>query len=279
MSKTTITFEGLMIFHKHTDGFYELGILNAQLIGHRHPPHIGSQHDQPTDDVPPHEFRIEITPDPGTGSGTLKLGPPELEPFLIQSDRWSLAVNDADGNIETGITADESLPDRHSLQIADIKFGWIINLESSEFHDQTLVRATGKFRPIIRLSKGNLYSFCKSGGLNVIKNLNSSDFGFMAGLLALGIDTSAGETVTLKADGGDAVFSIPSGTDARVEISNSTSDTSGKSHFHVYYDQIFTGVAKQDQFDFETQTGVKHPGQCPDAVVVGIFPIRCGGLL
>lgn len=275
MSKTTITFEGLMIFHRTADGFYELGILNAQLIGQHHG---GLRHDHSTHDVPPHEFRIEISPDPTTGSGKLTKGASELEPFLRQSDRWSLEVKDAKGNIETGIFADESLPDRHSLKVGDKKFGWIINLESSEFHNKDLDRATGKFRPIIRLSKGNLYSFCKSGGLNVIKHKKPKDFGFMAGMLALDIDTSAYQKITLKADGGDDVFVIPGGRDYQVDISNSPTEASEGSHFHVYYDQIFTGVANEDQFDFDNQKGVKHPDECPTPIIKGNFPVKCGGL-
>lgn len=274
MSKATITFEGLMIFHQDVDGFYELGILNAQLIGHHH---SGSQH-TPSVAVPLHEFRIDVTPDPLRGTGTWKRGPSDLEPFLTQSNRWSLEVKDAKGNLETGISADESLPDRHSLEVADKKFGWIINLESSEFHNQLLDRESGKFRPIIRLSKGNLYTFCKTGGLNVLKNAKQ-DFGFAAGVLVLTIDNSAGETVTLKADGGDTVFSLLGGSDHRVDISNSTADTSGGSHFHVYYDQIFTSVMPEDRIDFEGQENVTHPDQCPKPLVVSVFPYRCGGLL
>ncbi len=276
MTKTTITFEGLMVFHKDTADLYELGILNAHLMGHH---------------VPLHEFQIKITPDPTDGPGPWQRGPAELDRLLRASDRWSLEVKDASGSVEVGIDADESLPDRKSKTGGDNRFGWIVNLESSEFHKPTrpLARQTGQFKPIIRLSKGHLYTYCMTGGVNVVQNGNSRDFGFMAGLLALDIDTSAGQTVALKLDGsGTEVFALPAGTSYRVEITNITPQPALQSHFHAYYQMIFRGVPANQRFDFTNQEGVPHPDQCPTGAIaktlsrvtiLSTFPYRCGGLL
>jgi len=284
MTKTTLTFEGLMVFHQDTAGIYELGILNAQLMGHH---------------VPLHEFQIKITPNPTGGASPWELGPAQLDPLLRTSDRWSLEVKDASGAIEVGIDADVSLPNRKSATAGDNKFGWIVNLESSEFHNppQPLPRQPRQFKPIIRLSKGHLYTYCMTGGVDVVQNGNSRDFGFMAGVLALDIDTSAGQTVTLKLDGSSTnVFALGAGTSYRVDITNSTPLPSLQSHFHAYYQMIFRGVPPDQQFDFINQANVHHPNQCPtplsplapqasvDALpssvpILAPFPYRCGGLL
>jgi hypothetical protein len=272
MTNTLVTFDGLMIFHKDTSGFYEVGILNAALLGGH---------------IPKHEFQINITPDPRTGTGSLRLGPTDLAPFLLLNKPWPLEVRDTNGNLQAGVNVDESLPDRKKKDKKDNRLGWIVNIESSEFHNSTLDRESNVFSPIIHLLKGNLFTFCKTGRLKKKKHklVIEPDFGYLAGLLALDIDTSAGQTVTMKEEGGGVVFKLPAGTSYRVDITNDNVTPSTASHFHAYYETIFTGVAPRDWFDFEAKLPVDpSPDECPKSESSkpgkdGIPPYKCGGLL
>lgn len=267
MTNILVTFDGLMIFHKNTHGFYEVGILNAALLGGH---------------IPKHEFQINITPDPHTATSNLLLGSAELAPFLGRKNPWLLEVRDTNGNLQAGVIADESLPNRQKEDTKDNKLGWIINLESSEFHNSTLERESDVFSPIIHLLKGGLFTFCKTGRLKKMKNKHVSDpdFGYLAGLLALDIDTSAGQTATMKEEGGGDVFKLPPGTSYRVDITNDNVTPSTASHFHAYYETIFTGVPPREWFDFEARDPADpSPDECPKPTIVGIPPYKCGGLL
>lgn len=273
-TSTTVLFEGLLIFHQDgaTDP-YEVGILDtSSLVGHH-------------SHFPPHEFKISVLPDPPGGVACLCLGPADLNPFLQQGNRWSLDVEDALGSPTTGIQADPSLPaDRKDASSTDMKLGWIVNLESPEFHGP-LTRRPGFLKPIIKLTKGELYTHCKTGGVDVLQNCIPSitGFGYLAGVTALKIDTSAQQEVVLKVASTE-IFRLPKGSSYQVSITNSNFPPTMESHFHAYYDLLYPQVPVAQRFDFKANHALPSPpNQCPPGPV-GIralipAPYRCGGTL
>jgi hypothetical protein len=278
MTRTMLTFEGLMIFHQDRAGFYELGIVDVR--GMPSP-------------FPEHDFQITITPDPHAGIGQWVLGPADLEPFITRGNHWTLEVRDAGGRPVTGISADESAPSDRHIDGGDKRFGWIVNLESGELlgsAPRRLTRERNKLRPIMHFSKGRLQTLCKTGGVDLLRPANSRDFGYMAAMLSLDIDTSAGETVTLKANGAD-VFALPAGTSYQVDITNTTNAMVMMSHFYAYYDVIFTGVPEPDKVDFAARPNEPSPDPCANELrvdpmlpesaqhLVNPPPYKCGALL
>jgi hypothetical protein len=279
MTRTMLTFEGLMIFHQDRAGHYELGIVDLRGMGHH---------------FPQHDFQIAITPDPHTGSGQWVLGPADLEPFIRRGNHWALEVRDAAGGPVTGISADELAPPNRHVDGGDKRFGWIVNLESGELEagpPRRLPRARNKLRPIMHFSKGRLQTLCKTGGINLLRPpAQPRDFGYMAGVVGLEIDTSAGETVALRANGVD-VFALDAGTSYQVDITNTTKVTTIMSHFHAYYDVVFPGVLGPDRFDFEARRNEPSPDPCanelqidpelPESMrfLLSPPPYKCGALL
>jgi hypothetical protein len=245
-TSTLITFEGLLIFHKDTSNLYEVGILDTKLLPH----------------LPEHVFQITVTPDPHTGVGQWTLGPADLSPFLQAGNSWTLEVVDPHGDLQTGVQADESLPNRHNAN-PDNRLGWIVNLEGPEFPNGSLTREIGKLKPIIHLTKGNLFTYCKTGGVNLMKNesLFIENFGFLAGVIAIKIDTSAMEEVVLRVGGGTEIFRLPKGLSYTVSITNSTLKPSIVSHFHAYYELLYPNAT--DRFDFQAFGGPSPDNPCP----------------
>src|SRR5687768_6058363 len=76
MPKTTITFNGLLVFRAvPSENLCEVGILRARGVAH------------------PHIFHIQITPNPATGTGTLRIDPDELEAHVEAGNvLWNLDV-------------------------------------------------------------------------------------------------------------------------------------------------------------------------------------------
>lgn len=270
---TLVLFEGLLLFHQ--DGAndpYEVGILDTSSMLHHHA------------GFPQHEFTIKVTPDPGGGPLARELGSADLLPFLTQGNHWSLEVEDALGKPITGIQADPSLPaDRKDMSLSK-NLGWIVNLESPEFHGKPLARQPGFLKPIIKLTKGELFTYCKTGGVDVLQNgvPKIPGFGYLAGVIGLQIDTSAQEEVVLKVDRTE-IFRLPRGASYQVIISNTTNTPTPDSHFHAYYDLLYPAVLPSDRFDFVANFNLPLPsGACPlDGRDVSArlipAPYRCGG--
>jgi hypothetical protein len=275
MTNTLITFEGLMIFHRDKSGFYELGILEV-----KNSPHY-----------PDHELQICVTPEPNSHMGMWMLGAKDLDQYVSpKKNSWSLNVKDSSGGNETGITADTSVPNRHSPNAFDLRFGWILNID--QLHGAPQCRKSGKLKPIIHFSRGTLSTHCKTGGLTKWQHGNGDSFGFMAGVLALEIDTSAGQEVVLAVDGGPVIFRLPAGYSYQLSLTNMPSDMSNTNHFPAYYEYVFTH-SQADSFDFEPDASAPKPPNSCDGMDMpsmrmamrsarfpfGIPPYKCGGLL
>src|SRR4029079_10215828 len=124
-------------------------------------------------------------------------------------------------------------------------------------------------------------------------------FGFISASVGFEIDTSADETLMLMA-GGKQVFSLPAGHSYDIEITK-TAPLNISSHFHAYYDVLFTKVRPGDRFDFRATRDQHKPSPNPclseptdnilpatahphetlvekEGTAKGTPPFKCGGL-
>jgi hypothetical protein len=268
---TRISFAGLMVFRPSKD-IFELGILRARLVGGGMPDHI---------------LQIKIYPDRSTGESPRTLDT-VLESYVHAGDvSWSLDVKDAKGNLLRGVQANIGLPpDRHQPSSGNGNdFGWMINLESVEFHQGKLTRPTGKLKPVISLNYGKLDSSCKTEVIDVRKGRKKfrDDFGFIAGAAALSIDTSNGELLVLRTQKQQDILGLTPGVSYEIEILNTPLDSKDLptgGHFHLYYQLLFSGVAHASQFSVQSHTPrTLPPDLCSRVHARDPEPFRCGGIV
>src|SRR5690349_19051600 len=165
MPTTTITFNGLLVFRPDpANNVCEVGVLRARAAPH------------------PHILQIQISPNPATGTGTLRLNPDDLEAHVqAKNVSWNLDV-ELNGKAMIGpITAKTGIPDDRLNPPADNSddFGWIVNVESGEFHSGRLARLRNRLQPVIKLTRGRLFTSCKTDSVAVRQGANSRpNFGF-----------------------------------------------------------------------------------------------------
>lgn len=270
MPKTTITFTGLLVFRRdpHTRN-YEVGVLRARNAHH------------------PHIFGIIVKPNPD-GSPTLELES-TLEEHVQNGDiLWELAV-EPEGRGPAGIEVRPDPPqNRKNPPPGNRDFGWIINLQR-EFHS-TLNRKPGGLQPIILFKTGNLFTRCKTEFVDVLQNGEPRDFGFIAGELALTINTPQGQELVLYVlkKNGDRVpiFQLLNTHQIDYEISirniprvgSSPAPTGG--HFHMFYDLLFDNVPHEERIAIEAHDPLTHPpfDRCSGGGADEPDPFKCGGV-
>ena len=276
MPKTKIKFDGLLVFRPDPAGSVcEVGILRARVPPNPH--------------EPPHILQIAIMPNPDTGStDPLILDPNELEQHVQDGNvHWRLDVA-RNGQAQTGLVVNTAIPlNRHDTTAAQREdFGWIINLESGEFHSNRLFRQPDQLKPVISMQKGRLFTSCKTDSIDLKQGPNSrSDFGFIAGQITLEIDTPNGELVVLyfldQQNMPTNIFRLTH-TDTRdysVSIRNTPLDQSGGGHFHLYYDLLFKHVGMNERFDIlRSFPPISPPDRCPTPPEPDPNPFKCGGV-
>jgi hypothetical protein len=281
-TSTTITFEGLLIFRRNpaTEEF-EVGILRAR---DAHEPHI---------------LQIKISPDPKSGQGSRKIPPDDLEQHIKNGNvRWQLEF---EGSSPVGIQAIRDKPsDRKNPTLQNDKdLGWIINLESDEFHKRQLPRARNALQPVIRLKHGSLFTSCKIDSVDTIQGQHAArDFGFIAGGIGLKIDTSEGQVPVLNFVNQKGkkveIFRLLRTDEVSYQISIFNTPPEGtpitENHFHLYYDRLFTDVPENERFDLKLHYPPISPprDRCVEAINFTVDsdpnlpnpnPFRCDGIL
>jgi hypothetical protein len=267
------TFAGLIVFRQDRD-IFELGVLRARDLN------AGMAH----------IFQINIVD--LTNNQTSPAKPQEvLESYIQNGDvAWTIEVRDAQGTQLRGVKANIGIPsDRHHPSASNEKdFGWMINLESVEFHQQTLERSAGKLKPVISMQYGTLETVCKTDAIDTKKGLSTyHDFGYITGGGALTIDTSNNEVVVLKTQQQADILNLAAGRSYDIEVLNAplkTSTVPTGGHFGLYYQLLFDKVRKGSRFKIK-----KHPGanpasdSCPEMFKVADNrdpePYKCGGIL
>ena len=272
MPKTTITFNGLLVFARAPKAdYYELGVLRAR--GGRHTEHI---------------FQISV--DPPAGIDTSKFDPDALESYVQDGHvRWSLEV-ESKGQPVRGIVANANTPaNRMDASQNPDDFGWLINIEQ-EFHNGGMLpRQAQQLQPIIELTKGRLFTRCKTDMVDKARGGTKTPFGFIAGSVGLEIDTAAGEEVVLSFmdDYGNKteIFRLTNTAqqDYEVSIKNTPipgGTVAGAGHFHLFYERLFTGVGHQERCDIPMHFPVTPPseGRCEEDEDPDPDPFRCGGV-
>src|SRR5688572_11660482 len=292
MPKTTITFNGLLVFRPvPNENLCEVGVLRARAAPHAH------------------ILQIQVTPNPATGTGTLRLDPDVLESHVQAGNvLWNLDV-ELNGQPVEGIEVDLDPPDdRHEVTAENArKFGWIVNLEGDEFHQSTLARLPNRLQPVIRLRKGELFSGCLTDSIDVKQGppTTKPDFGFISGAVGLEIDTSAGETPVLYFGGNqereviqpesyskqEQKSSLAQRTelfrlletnqrDYSIAIRNTPTHGRAGGHFHLFYERLFHQIGAGHRFDVLRHMPPIAPpsGRCPEASDPDPDPFKCGGV-
>jgi hypothetical protein len=272
-TSTTITFTGLLVFHRDADSEeYEVGVLRAR---DAHEPHI---------------LQIQITPEGGTPSW---IPPNDLERIIQDGNvHWELEV---DGGSSLGIQAQPDKPgNRKNPQPGnDRDLGWIINLENDEFHKGPLKRTPNALQPIVRLARGELFTSCKTDSVVTIQGTFARDFGFIAGGISLKIDTSAGQQPVLrfKDQQGEMIdiFRLTQTNQVSYQVTIFNTPPVGtqirENHFHLYYDRVFKAVGPNERFDLKLLYPVVSPprDRCEETKeglpLPTPNPFRCGGIL
>jgi hypothetical protein len=140
-SPVTILFEGMVVFCKneHNDR-YEFGILAPDVAVN-------------------HEFNISVGSESGDSHSV------DVERFLRMGNIWTIDVLDINsGDIRKDLDKTEK---GHDGRLRDnpagqSDFSWLMDLESNEFHREPLNLRAGKLKPIIHLTRGNLFTKFKS---------------------------------------------------------------------------------------------------------------------
>lgn len=273
MPTTTITFNGLLVFRPDPDNnLCEVGVLRAR----------GEAH--------PHILQIQVTPNPQTGTGTWRLNPDDLEAHVqAKNVAWNLDVELNGQAIQGPLTAKIDIPaDRLNPTANNTDdFGWIVNVESGEFHSSKLARLKNRLLPVIKLTKGRLFTSCKTDSVAVRQGANSRpNFGFIAGAIGLSIDTSAGEEPVLYFVNSKGVrteiFRLIQSNQRNYAVSIRNTPTAGTAggHFHLFYDRLFTRVGQAFRFDIlrRRQTIMPPNGRCPVGADPDPDPFKCGGV-
>ena len=276
---TTIIFNGLLVFHHdRVNKVCDVGVLHAR------------------DVTPPHILQIEIDPDPrpgtGTGTGKWTLDPAVLESYVRAGNiRWMFEVVKSGQPVPPGIVVNDAIPaNRRTITEANKEdFGWIINMESGEFHSDQLIRTRGQLKPIIKLSTGFLFTSCIANPVDVKQGpINRSPFGFIAGAIGLRLKPTDGDIAVLyfRDQHGvpTEVFRLPNINETKytVTIQNTPIEGSAGGHFHMFYDRLFRGVGTNHKFDIVQHyppIPVPAPAQrCPEGIAPVPDPFKCGGV-
>jgi len=272
-TRVRIVFAGLMVFRPNK-GTFELGVLRAlNLRG----------------GMPDHVLQINIFPDSSSGEKPSAISPASLESYVKAGDvAWSIEVRNLPGSpnlhTNTGIPSD-----RHqAAQPNQNDFGWMINLESGEFHAKTLTRSSGVLKPVISLDHGVLETVCKTEIIDVQKGGKPfrDDFGFITGAAALTIDTTGNEQVTLKTQGQADLFNLKPGVSYDIALLNTPLSAVGLptgGHFGLYYDLLFPSVPSSERFAIKSHHPIKLPSDgCLSKFrpeMVDPNPFKCGGIV
>ena len=274
--QTTITFNGLMVFRPdQASKTCEVGVLHARDQGH------------------PHILQIEIEPDPRTGSGKWTLDSDQLERYVqAKNIRWKFEVVKGGQPVPPGIDVNTSIPcDRHHPPTPTnenpLGFGWLVNLESGEFHSGRLTRTPGKLKPVIELTKGKLFTSCLTDSIDVKQGSNTRfDFGFIAGAIDLKLTPADGDVAVLyftdQNQQATVIFRLPNINQVsyKVFIKNTPMAGPAGGHFHQFYDRLFQGVGGNQRFDLQlcyppiaASAASCSAGRAPDP-----DPFKCGGV-
>lgn len=272
MPTTTITFNGLLVFRPDpANDLCEVGVLRA-----REAPHS-------------HILQIDVTPNPQTGSGTFRINPDLLESHVLNGHtRWILDVA-LNGQPLRGLVLNTAIPADRKNPTAQNNddFGWIINIESGEFHAGRLDRTRDRLKPVISLSKGRLFTSCKTDSIDVNQGPHTrSDFGFIAGAISLAVDTSQGEMPVLyfvdQQGNPTEIFSLPdtAHTSYFISIRNTPLAGAAGGHFHLFYDRLFHTVGPNQRFSIPRHFPPRLPpsGRCPEGQDPEPDPFKCGGV-
>lgn len=269
--ETIIIFNGLMVFrHDQDNRVCEVGVLHTR------------------DHAQPHILQIEIR----TDTETLTLDSDLLEQYVQAGNiRWKFEVVRGGQPAPPGIAVNTAIPpDRHSPPQGSnpIGFGWFINLESGEFHSNPLARTPGKLKPIITLTKGELFTRCLTDSIDVKQGPNTRfDFGFIAGAAGLKLTPADGDTAILYfTDPQNRPTEIFRLTDLnrvayKVFIRNTPRSGPASGHFHLFYDRLFQGIGGNQRFD-----PLLHypPNPVPSQISCSTVdpdpdPFKCGGIV
>lgn len=274
--QTTITFNGLMVFRPdQANKTCDVGVLHARDQGH------------------PHILQIEIEPDPRTGSGKWTLDSDQLERYVQAGNiRWKFEVVKGATPEPAGIVVNTLIPpDRHNpptpTREKPLGFGWLVNLESGEFHSGRITRTRGKLKPIIELTKGELFTSCLTNSIDVKQGANTRyDFGFIAGAIDLRLTPADGDAAVLyfmdQAQVATVIFRLPNINQVSYKVYIRNTPMSGPSggHFHQFYDRLFQGVGGHQRFDLQ----LCYPpipasaAGCAAQRAPDPDPFKCGGI-
>ena len=238
-STVEITFDGLMVFHK-LGNHYEVGILDAVATP-----------------APHHKFAITVDDVP-VGN--------DVEALKALGNAWVLEVARGDAGV--------NIHDKHHTTRFDDSeetkedFTWIIDLESSEFQNEKLDLFPGKLKPIIQLSKGELFTKYKTHRLKRKRGIGAFDsFGFVADKIGLRLNLSGeeelvlkvvgegknGEAFRLKANESHPYYKVAIRNVMNHEMVKAKIKTASEpSHFQYYY-KLFDNVSKFKRFEFEKE--------------------------
>ena len=271
MPTTTITFNGLLVFRPDPAfDVCEVGVLRARAAPH------------------PHILQIQVTPNPTTGTGTLRINPDDLEAHVQAGNvRWNLDV-EHNGQPITGLNVKTAIPAnrRRPTPENNEDFGWIVNVESGEFHSGRLERVMRRLQPVITLRKGRLFTSCKTDSVDIRGPRTRRDFGFIAGAISLAVDTTAGEEPVLFFINAQGVrtelFRLVQSNERNYSVSIRNTPTAGQAggHFHLFYERLFTGVGAGDRFGVDRHDPPILPpsGRCPEGADPDPDPFKCGGV-
>jgi hypothetical protein len=269
MPQTVVTFNGLLVFRRdRANDRYEVGVLRAR--GHNH------------------FLQMRISPDPQDPAHSKVFDPDVLESHVQDGNvQWFLDV-ELQGTLDRGIVVNTGIPpDRKDLNTTNKEdFGWIVNVESGEFHHGQLARAARQLQPVIYLAKGRLFTPCLTDSVDITRGGSPSqpNAGFIAGAISLAINTSAGQEPVLyfvnnKGIRTELFRCINSAQrDYSIDIRNIPLSGPSGNHFHLYYELLFTGVRPPYRFDFGRHNPPVPPpfNRCPEDPVPD--PFKCGGI-
>lgn len=175
----TVEFDGLMVLRR-VDNYYELGVLDEKTAPHHH-------------------FMVY--------ENKKKVPPALISELMKSGSRWSLDIVSASGSPEPDIKPRPGNPCNRALDTkANTKahayaFCWIMDFENDFNGGKEVKMNAGKFKPIIRLNNGELYTKDKYPELTKDSAKGCDDYGFVAETLALNIQLAGDQTLQLRVDG------------------------------------------------------------------------------
>jgi hypothetical protein len=265
MPTTTVTFNGLLVFHRKPNDLYEVGVLRAR------------------DFEEPHILRIEVRPEGDID--TSRIDADVLEEFIQDGFvKWSLDVENAGGFL-TGIKANSKTPADRKSTCGNNQhdFGWLLNVEE-EFNGKNLERNADQLKPVIDLTFGEMFSTCRTQMVNKVRGGGRpTEFGHLSGGTSLAFNSAQGAQLVLNVSNGSQKEEILRLTDTdttsyEVTILNTPLEKAKHSHFHLFYDRLFKNIGPADRFEIPPRIPEKPPdcGPCPEAPDPD--PFRCGGI-